>query len=207
MNSLRSILPTALALTAIAAGFILLVHRPAIARNAELRREIEDAATAAEALPVRLAELSRLNREIEDRREFLAGGQQPLVSDAAATGLIHRIGAIAARNRLFAVRVEPLPSETAETYEERPYRVTFDGRGDRAIAFIAELERPPSRVEFRDLTLTRDDRGGGASGDVRGVATFVVYVGEAVENGVDGEDRTVEPLAVAVPAKQEGTLR
>ena len=174
LDSLRSILPTAAVLTVIVGGYLAFGHRAAVAKQDRITAEIESAGLAAESLPVRLAELASLKRQVARRETFLAS-VNPMLSDEVARSLLHRIGAIAANHRLTDVRTQPLPTRPALTYEQRSYQVRFQGAGSDAIALVGELERPPLAVDVQTIDLVRSGRGSSATVD--GTLTFSVYVG------------------------------
>ena len=189
MSSLRSLLPVLLLLVGPFVAFVLLVHRPAKQQHSALRVEIDRAAEMATALPVRLAELTALSRDVREREAFLATNATLLASEDRMNQFAHRIGGIADRFAIADLRVEPLPAGEFATYRVHPFRLAFVGDVPDAVRFLGELESPALRVELDSVTIGKTDRDG--RGPVTAVvqvrtakaASWAVHAGEADSGG------------------------
>lgn len=143
-----------LALGGLCAAFVFGVHRPSLERQRQLQAEIEAANEQAQSLPLRLAELTQLGRDVDERLAYIDANTGRLPAADLARSMPHHIAAMAERLHLADVRVQPLDRVEGQTFERRPFSLTFRGEAADAIVFLAELERGHLQIAVDRLSLT-----------------------------------------------------
>lgn len=182
-----------LALAAIAGGFVLGVHRPAIAEQSQLQSRIDMTVSAATALPRQLAELREIDDEIARRRDFLATHRLRLLTEAEASGLVQRLSATAHHRSLVDVRVEPVTGSEGTTYRTRQFRVTCRGPADSVVSYLGDIERAPLRATVDELMLRQADW----SGAVTAAMTIELAVADdALWETLEADDLSVRQGAL-----------
>lgn len=168
---------TIVGLTVLVAAFLIGAFLPERKRVARVRREIAETEQAIRDIPVRLAELELLERQINDRREHLNEAAALVPAETEMHVVLNQVARLAADADLTVTRLEPLPAVPYASYRAVPFRISFSGPFRGIALFLQGLESRPRLVAVEELSLKGEPAGSGdpAQGDVY----FVVYARNA----------------------------
>jgi Tfp pilus assembly protein PilO len=188
----RDAILTILGLSLLAAGFMFAVHVPNKKACAKLRTETSACEQSIQDVPLRVAELESLNREIQRRLDYLDRTKALLPCDANLHSVVARVSDLAQCAELTEGPLEPLSVIDYATYRAVPFRFSFSGQYASTLVFLSDLENSERLFtidEFR-LTGSSDSKSGVLEGDV----VFSVYEAYATRNDSDENDASLDSL-------------
>ena len=190
----RDTLLTIIGLSLMVVAFIFVIFLPGKKACAEIKREIADANKSIQEIPLRVAEVESLKKEIRKRQDYLKETDRLMPVDADLHAVIRQVAYLARNSNLDDGPLKPQPSIQHETYRVIPYQLSFTGDFRGIATFLHGLESQDRlfTVEEFDLTSRDESRPGTINGDI----TFSVYIRRAkVVNYNENDASSRQPRA------------
>lgn len=173
-NVRRENLLTILGLAVLVVGFLFVVYFPGRTATAKTRAEIEQAKQSIRNLPLRIAELESLKKEVARRQDFLNRTESLMPSSVDLHELLGHVAKLAEETNLNITQTKLLDPVEYGSYRAIPIQIGFQGRFSDVMQFIQGLEQQDRLCTFEDLTV---ESGTARNiGDVEGRVDFSVYV-------------------------------
>lgn len=170
----RDSLLTVIGLALLVAFFMFFVYLPNQRAAAKLKREIAAAEQSIRDIPLRLAELESLGKELALRGGHLRETERLMPTDADVHILVRQVADLAENSGLTVTQLKPLPKTVHQSYQALPFQVGFRG-GFRGIAmFLKGLEAEERLFTVEELSLAAENEQTGRS--VNADMHFSVYV-------------------------------
>jgi Tfp pilus assembly protein PilO len=173
-NARRDSLLTIIGLAALVVGFLFVVYFPGRQAAAKTRAEIQQSEQSIRDLPLRIAELESLKKEVSRRQEFLNRTESLLPSEVDLHELLGHVAKLAGETNLEVTQTKLLDPVEYVSYRAIPIQVGFRGRFSDVMRFIRGLEKQERLCTFEDLTI--ESEAARNTGDVEGRVYFSVYV-------------------------------
>lgn len=152
----RDGLLTIVVVAALSGAFLFFFYLPERKAAQDLRAEITQLQASIKRVPIRVAELESLKREIALREDFLKKSRAWMPAKADVPAVLEQVSRLADGANLKVTRLEPKTAERAHSYHSIPFRVTFRGRFSGIAGFLRGLENHERTVTFEELTLKHD---------------------------------------------------
>ena len=179
----RDSLVTIIGLALLAAAFVFVVYLPSQKTERAVRAEIAQAERSIGDIPLHVAELESLNREIAQRVAYLESTRQLVPHDSDMHTILSQIASLADESGLTVTRLEPLAAVSYATYDVLPFRVSLSGRFQGVLSLLRGLEAPRRLFTTDDLALRQISK----DGDVIEVdVNFSAYVKHADQENFAG---------------------
>jgi type IV pilus assembly protein PilO len=189
----RDTILTIVGLSLLAAVFMFAVHLPNEKACAQLKREISTCERSIQEVPLRVAELESLNREIQRRLDYLDRTSSLLPFDADLHSVVARVSDLAQCAELTEGALEPLDVIEHATYQVVPFRFNFSGDYASTLAFLAALENSERLFTIDEFRLT--GQGESAAEVLEGDIVFSVYEAYSVHSDSDENDASSDSLS------------
>ena len=186
----RDSLVTIIGLALLAAAFVFVVYRPSQRTEISIRREIAQAERSINDIPLRVAELESLGRDVEQRMTYLASTRKLVPRDRDVHIILSQIASLAEGASLTITRLEPLAPVPRETYGVLPFRVSLSGRFPGVLQFLRGLEERSRLFTTEELTLRQTSQAAGTVEVDLHFSAYVIrsgYVDSAGNNASSGQ--------------------
>ena len=198
---------TIVGLSVISAVFVLAVYLPGHKAGARIRKEIQAAEQSIHDIPLRLAELEALQRDVDRRAAYL---KQTAGLVPAMAGLHDVIQDVARSGKLAGLevtRLEPLEPVAFKSYRGLPFRLSFRGPFRGFLEFSKGLESKSRLMSIEEISLRRQNTKDTQviDGDIR----FYVYVNDSGSLDFDENRKSADARSAdkeIVPRQLEASL-
>ena len=153
----RDSLLTVMGLALLVAFFMFFVYLPNQRTATQLNREIAAAEQSIRDIPVRLAELELLGKELALRNDYLKETERLMPADADLHAVVRQVADLAENSGLTVTQLKPLPKTVHQSYQVFPFQVGLQG-GFRGIAtFLKGLEVYERLFTVEEFSLTAEN--------------------------------------------------
>ena len=173
----RDSLLTIIGLSLLVAAFVFAVYIPGKKACAQVERDIETAEQTIRDIPLRLAELDSLQKDIRRRSEYLRRNDRLVPGTIDSHTIIAFVSRLARNSNLIEGPLEPLDVAKLKTYQIAKYHFSFSGQFRDIATFLKGLETQDRLVAVDELELTSDDSN--ELSTVQGKILFSVYARHA----------------------------
>ncbi len=139
------------------AGFLFGVYFPAQKSAERIDREIAAAQQSIREVPLRIAELESLCKNLCLRNDFLWRTQQLIPPEANIHSILRQVTKLANKTHLKITRLEPLPAIEHKSYAVLPFRFSFTGPFQGMAEFLRGLENQPRMFTLEELTISNQE--------------------------------------------------
>jgi Tfp pilus assembly protein PilO len=159
--------------TVVASTFIFALYLPGHRDSNRVKSEIKSAEESLRDIPVKVAELDRLKKEISQRQSFLTRSQRMLPGDADIHGVLREVSDLARNAGLQVNRLEPQPLVENETYVAHPFAMKFSGGFRGVMSFLRGLETRKRLYHIEEFSMKQENERSGES--VEADVKFLVF--------------------------------
>ena len=185
----RDTILTVVGMILMVAFFLLAVYMPGQEACDEAKAEIKNSERMISEIPLRVAELEKLNADLRERHDYLEQVSHLVPNTPDLHGVIRDAASLARQNHLSVTRLEPRDSVDRETIAFQPFHVTLSGTFADLINFLHGIESCDRLYKIESLALSREH--GEAGQIVECNVDFFVFFGrtespESTENNISG---------------------
>lgn len=169
----RDSLITVGALTLLVPAFVFGIFVPGNEKNQELSDLLQQREREILEIPVRMAELDHLKRELDRRRDFLRDSRSAIPAQANDHQIIRELHHASELSGLQLSQIGPeIPTQHSE-YSSLPISLTFRGSFQQVAEFLRLLEQDQRVLKVNVLSILRVD--GQFAGNVEGHVDVIAF--------------------------------
>lgn len=137
-------------------GFIAGIVRPHQLKATMIEAEITELQRLLSTVPQQIADLERIQKQLDHRRQRTRKQHDLVLSHAAVAEVLHEVAELARQSQVSITRLEPLPQQDFASYADHPFSLACQGEFGSLAKFLSGLETQPRLVTFGEVRLMRD---------------------------------------------------